>query len=198
MAFRNIEVHHALYGRLRKLDVEAAKRFPRQFFPGLGSLGLILNRKLDQGRYSWCTPLNCRTFANTGGEGVHFSFLITGQMIQESAPVVITNPGAGGESLIVGEDLFDFLCLGANRGYFALEQLSYNRDLTLEVYTNPGWQPTESWHSSVGYSPDNEVRELLSFLAEKLNLRPWSTTERFQALQERWSGLPQYPEQLYG
>jgi hypothetical protein len=175
---------HPLLNRLRILNKEAETRFPGRYDPGLGSLGLILDQRLDQSRYSTCTPINCRTFAHTGGEGVHFSLLMTGDTIDESSPVVITIPEIG-RSFIVGENLFDFLCLGVHRGYFALEQLAFHPDLTLEAFTNSSRQPTESWHGSVGFDPDDDEKQILAFLVQELGLRPWAGPERFALLQKR-------------
>jgi hypothetical protein len=197
MASRSEHVDHPLLGRLRQLDKEAARRFPRprHFDPGLGSLGLILDRQLDQSRYSYSTPLNCRTFAHTGGEGVHFSFLVEDGLVREGSPVVVTIPAVGGQNFAVGENLFDFLCLGVHRGYFALEQLAYHLELTLEVFTNPDWQPTESWHGSVGFVTGRESKRVLAFLTSELGLRPWPSPDRFTALQERYIGSLELPAQ---
>ena len=177
---------HPLLNRLRNLDKEAETRFPGRFDPGLGSLGLILDKELDQSRYSSCTPINCRTFAHTGAEGVHFSLLMADNQINESSPVVITIPETG-QSFIVGENLYDFLCVGFYRGYFALEQLAFHPDLTLEAFTNSNWQPTESWHSSVGYDNDDHKKQILAFLIKELGLRPWTGPERFALLQKRYA-----------
>jgi hypothetical protein len=188
-----VRIDHPLFERLRQLDKEAEHRFPGRFDPGLGSLGLILDKRLDQSRYSFSTPLNCQTFAHTGGEGVHFSFLVQEGMISESSPIVVTVPAMGGRSFVVGENLFDFLCLGAHRGFFALEQLAYYPELTLEVFTNPKWQPTASWHGSVGFVPGEERKRLLAFLKTELGLRSWPNAGRFEVLQERYAGCLELP-----
>jgi hypothetical protein len=153
--------------KLRELDAEAARRVPSPdpFSRGLSALGLVLDRELDMSRYDWCTPTNCKTFASTGGNGVHFSLLGHDPKRDAQSPVVITNPGGGdGRSWIVGESLYDFLCLGANRGYFALEQLAYSPELTLRAYTDPLWQPSEGWHESVGFAPGEHQRRVLELL----------------------------------
>jgi hypothetical protein len=193
MAKHCVRVDHPLFERFQQLDKEAAQRFLGRLDRGFDRLGLILDKKLDQSRYSFCTPLNCQTFAHTGGEGVHFSFLVQDGMIRETSPVVLTVPAMSGESFVVGENLFDFLCLGVHRGFFALEQLAYYPELTLEVYINPDWQPSESWHRSVGFVPGDEKRRLLAFLTNELGLRPWPNAARFAALQERYGGLLQLP-----
>jgi hypothetical protein len=176
---------------LRLLDREAGMRFPDPISPGLMRLGLILDGQLDASRYDRATPRNCRTFAHTGGEGVHFSLLVRDGRICEESPVVITIPLL--ESLVVGETLFDFLCLGRHRGYFALEQLAYDRALTLKVFTDPHWQANERRHRSVGYAVDETDYRLLDWLAGELELSPWTDPERFQQLQDRFLPLLQLP-----
>jgi len=188
MGEQRVRVDHPLFERLRQLDLEAARRFPGRFDQGFGSLGLILDKKIDQSRYSFCTPVNCRTFARTGGEGVHFSFLVQDDLIRDSSPIVVTIPAMGGQSFVVGDNLFDFLCLGVHRGFFALEQLAYHQELTLAVFTRLEWEPTESWHRAVGFLPSKEDSRLLAFLKSELGLRPWSDAARFQGLQERRAG----------
>ena len=184
---------------LREFDVEAARRFPLpdSYLPGLGALGLIMDRNFDGSRCDWCTPTNCRTFACTGGNGVHFSLLVRDGRVDGQCSVVITNPGGGdGRSWIVGENLFDFLCLGTNRGYFALEQLAYSPELTLRVYTDKAWQPSEDWHESVGFVPDGFQRRVLEFLSERFGLRPWPGPERFEELQEGFGSQLELPLDL--
>jgi hypothetical protein len=99
--------------------------------------------------------------------------------------VVMTNPGGMGHSCVVGEGLHDFLCLGTIRGYFGLEQLTYNPKLTLQAYTNRRWQPNEKWHTSVGYATNDEVKQVMEFLTDWLELRPWTSVRKFAHLQER-------------
>ena len=172
---------------LRAADIEAAQRFPRPFDQGLGSLGLILDKNLDQSRYR-CTPLNCKTFASTGGEGVHFSILPLGNRPDGQVPVVMTNPGGGnGRSWIVGENLMDFLCLGYHRGYFALEQLAYQPEFTIKAYVDPDLVSDDpKSDGSCGFRASVGERQILEFLIRKFELRPWTQVDRFQSLQEKY------------
>jgi len=182
-----IKLNHPLFDKLRRVDAEAANLFPSDGDRAFGALGLTLMPKLELNLHDWCTPLSCYAFATTGGNGVHFSFLAQENRIGEVSPIVVTNPGSGmGQSHVVGENLFDFLCLGAIRGFFALEQLQYNLDLTLEVFTNPNWLPTEDWHYAVGYSLNDHSQRLLDFLNQQFRLHPWSDSGRFHQLQERY------------
>src|SRR5438132_2356434 len=79
--------------KLRAFDAEAAGRFPLSPSdpPGLGAVGMILDRRVDQSRCSWCTPTNCKTFASTGGNGVHFSLLVRDGKVSGQSTVVMTN-----------------------------------------------------------------------------------------------------------
>jgi hypothetical protein len=64
------------------------------------------------------TPKDANPFACTGGEGVHYSLLPDGK-------VVMTVPANFQHTnFIVGNNLYEFLCLGYNVGYFVLEYLS--------------------------------------------------------------------------
>ena len=173
--------------KLREVDTEARKIvLPRHFDPGLGALGLILDTKLDDSRYPNCTPINCKTFAHTGGNGVHFSLLQKNGSVGSDSPVVVTNPAGDGLNFIVGKNLYDFLCLGYYRGYFAMEQLAYKKNMTLEVYTTSAWKPSEPWHSSVGFVLSDEKRQVLDLLISRCALRPWPDASRFHRLQEEY------------
>jgi hypothetical protein len=196
-----------MWSELQRLNQTAARKLTRPpSDPGFGELGLILYSKLDEFRYGTFTPGNCHTFAHTGGNGVHFSFLALKGQVDEKCPVVVTNPAAGGLNFIVGENLYDFLCLGYYRGYFALEQLAYHYDLTVRVYTDPNWGATEEWHHSVGYdyrAGDSyrqdfglgsssvrvppERQALLDLLINHFGLKPWTAPERFKELEREYA-----------
>jgi hypothetical protein len=178
---------------LRRADKEVARKIPTKAWRGFSTVGLILERKLVADYYDWCTPKNCWTFAHTGGNGVHFSLLARDGAVRDDSPVVLTNPGGMGHSCIVGEDLHDFLCLGALRGYFGLEQLTYNPELTLEVYTDPKWQPSEEWHYAVGYVCGEQERQVLDLLAAWFQLRHWTVRAKFARLQKEYLGQLDLP-----
>lgn len=128
------------------------------------SVGLILEP--DIGRYGYdATPLNADTFATTGGDGVHFNFLILESQSAAEAPIVMTVPMAADENcnIIVGEDLIDFLSLGCRFGYFALEQLAYDRDGTIAHIAS-------GTHAFSDTSPDDQ---LLDAITERFSLQPW-------------------------
>ncbi len=194
MSAKRVAVDHPLWETLLALDKVAAKRFPSKFDPGFGSLGLILHARLKRYEY-WCDPVNCLTFATTGGEGVHFSFVVQDGKVTENSPVVITIPGTFEHpNFIGGESLFDFLCLGFHRGYFAMETLASER--FFEAYASGKWPLSEvkdrhpDWDRSEGYWVDERKRKLLDFLIDELGLTPWKDLKtKFQRLQNRYMPL---------
>src|SRR5581483_8608045 len=122
MRRESITICLPLLGQLRGFDRELKRRSRGGHRGGLSAIGLTLLRKPASHHY-WCTPLNCLTFAATGGEGAHFSFLAVDGRVDEQSPVVVTNPcPTDFRHFIVGKNLNDFLCLGLRRGYFAMEQ----------------------------------------------------------------------------
>lgn len=199
MKSQRVVVEHPLWERLRALDKVAAKRYPGDFDQGFGSLGLFLHPRLQRYEY-WCDPKNCLAFATTGGEGVHFSFVVQDGRVTEKSPVVITIPTAFDQpNFIGGESLFDFLCLGYHRGYFALETVPSDR--FFEAYASGKWPLSEDkglppdWDWAVGYGVNEHQRKLLDFLIAELGLSPWKDLKRkFQRLQELYMPLLEIPE----
>jgi hypothetical protein len=193
-------IDHPLWDRLCELDQIAKERFPSRFDPGFGVLGLILSSPPSPGGY-FCTPRNSLSFAWTGGDGVHLSFLVQDGRITEQSPIVITCASAiDDHNLIGGESLFDFLCLGYHRGYFALQTAPSER--FFEAYGSDRWPLTEDldrhpdWDYSVGYFVDEQQRPVLDFLIQELGLTPWRDLPmKFQRLQERYLPLLEVPDQ---
>lgn len=191
-----IRIEHPLFNQLRSFNAEAARRFPADFDHGLGQMGLLLHDECENGGYH-NTPKNSVAFASTGGDGVHFSFLVDYDRVTEVSPVVITVPSAGESedaNFIVGETLHDFLRFGLRHGYFALEQLAYYPELTLEAYRDTDWQPTEDWHYSVGYHLDENGQRVRDFLIQQFQLTPLVfLVDEFAALQARFKPTLVYP-----
>ena len=192
-----VKINHPLLDDLRRFDAEAARRYPAEFDNGLGQMGMLIYSEYRNEGY-WCTPKNSMAFATTGGNGVHFSFIVENNKVTEDSPVIVTVPANSGEpevaTFVVAENLRDFLRFGLHRGYFALEQLAYDRDLTLQVYSSAEWQPTEDWHYSVGYHLDETGQRVRDFLVERFDLTPLSyTVAEFEALQEKYKPLLDYP-----
>lgn len=189
MSKHHIPIRHPLWERLCKLDAIAEQRFPSEPHQGRGfeALGLVLDRRLENGEY-WCTPSNTLAFAWTGGNGFHFSFMIRDGMVNEGSPIVLTIPAGLTGNHIVGESLFDFLCLGFHRGYFGLEQ--WPSDPCIEAYQSAEWHPTSDRDLAVGLAVDRHQRQLLGFLTTELGLQPWGNVRhRSTILQERYQSL---------
>jgi hypothetical protein len=134
--------------------------------------GIYLHRPpLHNGGYS-CTPTNTVKFANTGGEGVHFSFLLADGEWGPTSPVVMTCPAAGGiENVIVGESLAEFLGLGLQTGYFALEYLAHSAAAfdSGHPFVTEHLEPKRlaSWL-------EPEEAEILRRLGKRFGLLPWT------------------------
>lgn len=142
--------------------------------------GLILeNPPLRQ--FYWCTPANARTFASTGGDGVHYSFLEhTGA---PEHPIVMTLPAADKHNLVVAEGLAEFLGLGFHVGWFALEQVLYQ----------PSW--AEGYFSRTDADADTEKEELLEVLRSSLDIRPVTlSAARVSFLTAKYAHLLEVPD----
>lgn len=115
------------------------------------------------------TPLNCLTFASTGGDGVHFS-IITGDGTNIAAgAVVMTAPMAfDSPNHILGGSLREFLALGSCTGYFSLDSLAYS------------WGRQEAIAElQAAVLPDfGPEGALLRRLTDEFGLQPWSDVAR--------------------
>jgi len=89
-----------------------------------------------------------------------------------TVPMMFDNP-----NIIVGENLSEFLCLGCEVGYFALEQLAYDIKQTIQSIMNPG-------------PLDNDQAELLRLIREEFDLQPITQINyRFEVLQRTYIPL---------
>ena len=140
-----------------------------------GDVGLFLERELKHYEYD-LTPLNSVAFASTGGDGVHYNFLYLNDEVSEPAPIVMTVPCSWDDraNVIVGENLYEFLCLGCQFGYFSLEQLVYQPEETLTFLQYP--------------QPVSELEQpLLALLTTELSLKPWQNVEaRLKELNDKY------------
>lgn len=187
---------HALLEKLWAVaDAEAARSgedASLMFEP----IGLWLERPL--GRLEYCsTPLNSSTFAETGGDGVHYGLLHVGGEIRDESPIIMTVPMAG-RNVIVGRDLHEFLCLGCELGYFPLEQLVYEREETIHllgraeaVWQNRFRDDEDFYRSHPDRASELGVRlrreqSLLNLLRAEFGLKPWEgVSERLTDLQDQ-------------
>ncbi len=126
-------------------------------------VGLILRAPPRNESY-WCTPTNTLTFAVTGGDGVHYGLLSVNEEFTDFSPIVMTVPMCDTPNIILGANLKEFLALGCRYGYFALEQLVYQREETIRKL------------ESARYDVEAEERELvlLKKIASAFALNPWT------------------------
>lgn len=190
--FVGIEVDLPLLEELHEIDAEMAELFPPRIgLTCLWDLGLRLDEDLDASRYEHITPLNCRTFASTGGDGVHFSFLVQDGVINSGSPVVLTVPSMG--NLIVGETLFEFLCLGCRQGYGGMDGFAYNLEESLPAYLGSDRRSDGADNSTEWPEFEEHQRQLLDHLTTRLDLIPWTNPARFHELQADYAAELRMP-----
>ena len=184
--------------KLWSIANKEAEQTKREFSLVFAPIGLMLFRPLNQKKYYESTPVNSLTFSQTGGDGVYFSLVLLDAKVSEDSPVVMTVPmNYGKVNLIVGENLFEFLCLGEQLGYFFLEQLVYNETETIKWLSHPkefinkeyGKNPSDS------FPPESfrEKERLLSILRETFELKPWiNLKSRLDELQNRFMDMLEF------
>lgn len=188
---QRIHVDHPLLDELYEIEETIDLHVPGiERATSFDDIGLRLVHPLGSSRYDNCTPMNCTVFAHTGGDGVHYSLLERDGRINMDSPVVMTMPAYC--TFIVGETLHDFLCLGMEWGYFALEQIGYNvRELNLYLEGHPNASPAELAEITSSMYPTK--RKVLDLLTARFNLRPWTDQEHWQKLQDKYYPLLQFP-----
>ena len=195
LAYVPVVMKHPLLDKLKELSKKASSMFSENNIRSLDDVGFAWF--MDD--YLWggyeVSPLNSVSFACTGGDGDHFSFLVRNNSIDENSPIIYSSPTSCsnvvfGENFIVGENLFDFLCFGMHCGYFQpLSVLDYADDyvpedsakITLLDTGKSTWFGDEVWE---------EMPLLLTWLSNELELTPWENrTQRFNDLQEKYLPL---------
>jgi hypothetical protein len=182
LAYVPVQIDHPLLTRLTELSEEAT----RDLCPGkdwqyvFDPIGLLFEDSIRKSS-CWCDPENSVEFMSTGGDGHHFCFLVVGNTVSEASPILLCRPDFLDEpTVVVGENLYDFLCFGMHCGYFnVLGVLDY---------------PDERIGNWYGEDVDEPQRVLLQFLREKLGLKPWTNrSRRFRELQDRYLPLFKMP-----
>jgi hypothetical protein len=177
------------FAKLQKLAAQATKQF-RHTLSGFDNIGLNVGDGIPEGTgLYWCSPINSKCFAGTGGEGVHFSFLCEEDDFDfDNLPVIVTIPGGlDGANFVVGANLYEFLCLGCHRGFFALEQLGHQLDKTLRVYATPTWKAKTHAEAWVGFGAGETKKAVLKFVRREMHLQQWPRLRtRFHELQEEF------------
>lgn len=180
-------IQKKLLEQLRQVDKRVARKYPESY--GLDQIGLILCKPTEAEQY-WCTPQNSRVFARTGGDGVHFSLLLLpGESDVYEGPVVMSRPSnSGALNLIVGANLYEFLCLGSRCSY---DQLAYldeaGFDANESVYDilmadGDAWESAEECAAHA-----KQTSEILQLVNEDLGLKPWEDVPgKLKDLQTRY------------
>lgn len=171
--------------QLEKLHLaadDAATQFESSADAVFDPCGLILEMPPVEQHY-WCTPTNVVTFASTGGDGVHYSYLKDFDSSQGALPIIMTLPCADENNVVIAESFEEFFNLGYYVGWFSLEQLVYQEERAIEYFTK---------HDE-GQRDYAESR--LKFLREALQMRPVPPDmARLSKLQEQYFALLQIPE----
>ena len=144
--------------------------------------GLILEIPPVRNWIDWCTPRNVLTFATTGGDSVHYSYLVDERLPAGVCPIVMTLPCASELSLVIAESFQEFFDYGYYVGWFSLEQLYYEEEEG-EAYFRQA-SPT---FGDIG-------TEQLPLLRKALNMKPVPPTlARFAELQQKYGALLDIP-----
>jgi hypothetical protein len=132
---RSQELYGSLYlffarelASVESSTIDFSERFPGGVWTTRADTGcgMYLHRPpLHAEPYYRKSPTNTAEFANTGGDGVFYSFLEADSPWHDHSPVVVTFPAGMDDepSWVAGGCLRDFLRLGRWVGFFALGEL---------------------------------------------------------------------------
>jgi hypothetical protein len=170
--------------RLQKLYDAAAligSRFDRSLEAVLDPCGLILE-KPPRENYYWCTPRTAKTFASTGGDGVHYSYLQISEASSGATLIVMTMPANDQLNFVVAENFDEFFGLGYHVGWFALEQIAYSPEWARLYFANEDPEARD------------EARARLAALRSELGIRyiPLNI-QRIEMLTSRYGHYLQVP-----
>ena len=150
-------------------------KWGKKFYNFINYCGLEPVRPMEHYGY-FCSPKGSLTFAATGGDGVHFSFL-DGENYGTN-PIVMTVPMSDTYNTVVAEDLREFFSIGYYVGWFALEQLVYDPEETVEYYSKPD--------DDMGA---DEIR-FLELIRSQLNIQPLPLSlQRLEELKQQYFHL---------
>lgn len=188
---QQITVTVPLLKRIYDLNAEITAKYPAGWSDtGIGQMGLLLNRRLGNCGY-WCTPTNSLSFGGTGGDGAHFSFLLTENKITGKTPVIITVPDNFGDpedaNVVLGRGFEDFVRLGLHCGYFAMAEFVYNLHAALEHYARKDWDDANSWF------PSDNHGVVAEYVSKTLNLKRLAySADEFAVLQSELKPLMRF------
>ena len=144
--------------------------------------GLLLEIPPVRDYMDWCTPRNVLTFATTGGDSVHYSYLVDDRLPADVCPIVMTLPCADAQSLVIAESFQEFFDYGYHVGWFSLEQLYYDEEEGAAYFCQPS--PTFG----------DEGNQQLPLLRQALRMQAVPPTlARFAQLQGQYHGLLDIP-----
>jgi len=187
-AGKRVSVDLPLLAEVYDLNKEVAEKFPANWDTGIGQMGLLLDRKLETSGY-WCTPTNSLSFGGTGGDGAHFSFVVTDNRITDHTPVIVSIPDNFGEpedaNVVLGRSFEDFVRLGLHCGYFSMARFAFDAQDALKHYARNDWD--EEWFPSANH------RVVAEYLAKRLNFsRLVYSADEFSELQASFKPLLQF------
>ena len=168
--------------RLHQAAREAAREFDTSVEAVFDPCGLILEIPPARVDY-WCTPRNVVTFASTGGDGVHYSYLAHPEFANGKKPIVMSLPCSDVGNVIVADSFSEFFNLGYFAGWFSLEQLTY--------------QPNQA---VIDLSSDDEelyryAGARLEFIRQAMSIRPVPPDlERLAILKQSYFHLLDIPD----
>ena len=144
--------------------------------------GLLLEIPPVRDYIDWCTPRNVLTFASTGGDSVHYSYLVDERLPAGVSPIVMTLPCASALNMVIAESFQEFFDYGYHVGWFSLEQLYYDEEEGAAYFCQPS--PTFG----------EEGSQQLPLLRQALSMQAVPPTlARFAQLQEKYAALLDVP-----
>ena len=149
--------------------------------------GLLLEIPPVRDYIDWCTPRNVLTFATTGGDSVHYSYLVDARLPAGVCPIVMTLPCASGLSMVIAESFQEFFNYGYHVGWFSLEQLYYGEEEGAAYFRQPSAD-----FNDLGASQLLQLRQTLHMQAVP------PTVARFAQLQDQYAHLLDIPPQPEG
>lgn len=187
-----VQIDLPLLTTVQSLDKKIEAQFPgqnSQWPEALGIAYLYGPSALENGGY-WCTPLNTLSFARTGVDGEHFSFLVCNNSVNDRSPIIYTAPceSLKGPTIVVAPNFHIFMRLSLRYGCFLLGDLVSNLEKTLEIYEANSERPVEI--ETDGSSQRH--KEIRDFVAKTLSLESYQyATDEFARLQQQYRSLPQ-------
>lgn len=187
---QRISVNLPLLEAVYDLNAEISAKFPAGWNNGMGQMGMNLYSRLHNEGY-WCTPINSLAFGCTGGDGAHFSFLISDSSITDETPVIISVPDASGDTeganIVLGRGFEEFVRLGLHCGYFSMAGFAFDAEGTIKHYARTDWYDPELWF------PSDNHKLVAEFVSERLQLSPlYLTLDELIKLQSEFRPLMRF------